>query len=1413
MNLKTKLLVKISSKMNSSIANLLTKSTHTTILSILCFQIAVGLTFLTHPAQANGPLDQITELNRSVDADSIAKLGSLEKIQAAFENGQIQDIPKRVLDPHNLVGQKLVVMNQEQKPIASFDLNDTTAALPKIISNSIRASVEKGRLVLNSYSGQHIQAKHYLGNFRAVSVVQDKELILVSDTQSNIYAIDVAGVLRTAFQVPVPVFNVFTPVSNKNKLYTADESGQVRLTFNSRGLMPFSESEVASITPSEDKIIPRDEKNQVYMQSGDLVVYLQNTKSRELLGILNRNVILDQVKVGISILANLSFMLALHDLKPTFSEKLDAYINGKTLSENDPVNALLQLIDETSARKAFSQEYKNIVENSDPILSEIIRSTSTPQLKQRIKDIGFIESLKSGQKDQFNIEQWAASFDKIKEQAHQDIDVLEERVQNSEAMFAQSDLISRAAKKMGLKNSLLDNQSEMKGDIANIKEGLRTNNFIQSYRELLKSYFKADTQFTQLESSVLSTSQFKQSTAKLFSNLAGSLNVDNLKRLTKYTLMTTAIAGGAYYAFNDKAAIIATTAVAVANWIYTDYFSPVLKSETYRWPTIYGVLIMMTLIPLAYLSGTILTGILKFIKGLLQPFAKHYPKANRMRANIDNEIKLMDGLDAMQKLTTINSRLYAYLVSSFATIFKLFGQNHWEAAKAGVNPFTNVKKDSRYAKRHNLEQSLNLGFNDISGVFSFKFYNAIAKRMIFFSELFGLSGLTERLKKDSAYYEQQQAFHAAKAQKRKDIIKDIVDDKRKSKVLAWLMASLLLSDKLEIDPATLVLISKNGHPLDSYLKNPDLQKQWSELAETLNLEFYEVLQKDANIDWTVVDKKELRDTYLSAYFKLQDLKQESKTASLLRKLKIKWNKTSNAVIFNVGNWGQKDKDFLLKVVANKFVGKQTYQEFTSDHAMVVAVPAVMGERAQTNDPSVIAHRPGDFLFTNPQHGVDIVYNATIHLFMAAPGRTLVYQSLKPEVDYSYGAVENLNTHASPKEEPFVTASTKWFSNLLDFRNSNLGAYYVKNFVKRFTTMQAPLVTNIPMRWGMTDQTLGESIRAYAYTWTSSELKYAWPWVIIGRGNDMEETRIDDQRTAIEAASIDISRAIQSNNHEQRITAENQLVAMYAKQSRRESGTLVRDLIRASDKIEKNSNQTVNLKLRNVLKAIKLENGREVMLLLTKFLDQVDKEQYNEAKATYTSLILALNEGFDKLDANGLKLLSTELQPELGKLLAQYSLKNPPLYTKVNTLNSWATTTVFGAFLTTYLAIGLMVESFKTEHITWANSALWLSYTLSFYALAFTLTSKYSWEHWIGPVQKQIINKYHNLKMSMHSKKVEAAKPSKYTDLKLISSDKDNMSKNSKANNRIGLKSFTVADNLETVFCADLFIIRALNKHK
>ena len=179
------------------------------------------------------------------------------------------------------------------------------------------------------------------------------------------------------------------------------------------------------------------------------------------------------------------------------------------------------------------------------------------------------------------------------------------------------------------------------------------------------------------------------------------------------------------------------------------------------------------------------------------------------------------------------------------------------------------------------------------------------------------------------------------------------------------------------------------------LSNPERAKRW----DTLRIFLKDNVSKlGENVDiskMTPADFKEI-------YEKAQNLEKEfDKLNSAQKKVmmaKSKFRQTTRAIGFKAFDFTQAEYNFLKEQFPNDFVTGVTVKEFTTDHALVVLLPAAIGNRANLSMPAELVAMWGSPFWTNIEHLYEVIMNTEAHLTKAGASNMLIYQKLVMAVE-------------------------------------------------------------------------------------------------------------------------------------------------------------------------------------------------------------------------------------------------------------------------------------------------------------------------------------------------------------------------------------------------------------------------------
>ena len=305
-------------------------------------------------------------------------VSSLEKIMAELEEAEEETYPQDIPDPFHLTSQYLLTMRADGNTGNRFHLAGTEGGLPRIIPqpDMVKAVNYDGKLAFRYKHGMHV-----IETVTPAVLAYDDELLVVIDTQGEVYAVDMVFVRRELFKAPVPVHKVSLAVASQ------DMRG-LQLSYVTRGFTPFTYE-----LDEGGKLLPVAPTRR--FTAGDLVLWRSVGESHErvLLGVFPRVAIVDAVNNGNHLLGNLA--LALRKDKP---QQIGMALAAERMQEGRAVDA------------AKLQRYRD----GASVQSEhVLQSMSAERLQQMIAN----DVRQNSYRDEFTYASWQRDYLIIRDQA------------------------------------------------------------------------------------------------------------------------------------------------------------------------------------------------------------------------------------------------------------------------------------------------------------------------------------------------------------------------------------------------------------------------------------------------------------------------------------------------------------------------------------------------------------------------------------------------------------------------------------------------------------------------------------------------------------------------------------------------------------------------------------------------------------------------------------------------------------------------------------------------------------------------------------------------------------------------------------------------------------------------------------
>lgn len=770
--------------------------------------------------------------------------------------------------------------------------------------------------------------------------------------------------------------------------------------------------------------------------------------------------------------------------------------------------------------------------------------------------------------------------------------------------------------------------------------------------------------------------------AKILTAIKGKMT---LKLLAKVFAVGTLAYVGLPYVLDASTGI---EQIKVISWAYEHFYPAILKDAVYRTPLLLSTVSLIALWPAAVALSAAAGKAFKIMAGRLQG------SDTKMAQYVRDLARNWGDLSVWQRITTGGMRLYAWLIYPYWRVLStlLRQKTFFTALENGLNPMTLIKKDSALGQKIGISEDARIGLNSLI---------ASKEKLV--------EKTTTNLKLQSALAEQ----------------------KMKAQNMAWAVASLVVSEKHNIDPSTLLMVSDgkldlNREKIADIMSSPEKKKVWEAVADQL-IQDYTKMSKNG-VDLSQADPQLLSDFYKKAKEAAEKIESLPNWKQQVLNLKVQFKKKSRQFFMGALNIGKYDHEFLKKVYTNEFVSKQVQQEFSIDHLMVVGIVAFYGERADLSNRSQLAADPNGLLWTSKEHWNDIFLNTFAHFFVSGSQMTLVFQKPKPQSAENYGPKEDHLWVSNERPQGFASGAMSWTKDVMNPLKADLGGIMIKRFTKRISTFTAGLTMSVGIRTMMLSGKYGFmsafalAKSAWLFNFFAAQWFYGFIWDPIQAGNRLEGARFSRHEAELKQARYLISQGDYSQGFEK-------MMALYFENNKK-------DLVKLELMALKNLQ---DLELRNDIlnrKSIKAQtespNEKYYFGLLSKLAFAIAAKDVVQ--------MASAQEALKKLLAKDQSLSEAELRQLTAESLLKFSVSNPPIYTKPNSMVSWIATWV-GAVGSTVLAIPLSV--ILTTNALMASPlfiAKWIAISISLYGVSYLLLSKKMNQKYLDFYEKNLKDK-------------------------------------------------------------------------
>lgn len=728
--------------------------------------------------------------------------------------------------------------------------------------------------------------------------------------------------------------------------------------------------------------------------------------------------------------------------------------------------------------------------------------------------------------------------------------------------------------------------------------------------------------------------------------------------------------------------------IQIISWIYDNMYTEVMKDLTYRIPLSKSVLAWVAVIPVA-LSTSMFFG--KVID-LLSIANKN--KDTKFAVFIRDLQKVWGGsMKEMQRIVSAGMRAYSFIVYPYLRVLienVLRQKSLLSAYENGLNPFKRISKNSELGKELGLSKTEYLGLN-----------NPMKPNL------------------------------TAATDKKKQIQSQLTLQKKRVEALAWVLATIAVSEKSGIDPATLLQVSESRVTPDqirAIFNDPKKQREWELLSDEIKKDLTTKNALTLKQEVNSLSPQKIAEYYLAAQ---ESAAKISAMSEFKQKAAIRWKKMKTSPVdslnFLLLENGKSDAMFLRSLVTDKFVSNQVNQEFRTDHLMVVLISAFIGDRAKMNNPKSLTAQSDGFMWTSHEHNYDMVLNTFAHFFIAGASLALVFQRLRPQQETNYLPKENFELASNYRKESLTTGFKNWLSfGYNDKENktqtswkkpieymynlgteADIGGIMVKRVKKRLNTIQAGLTLALVFRTAIGGLDPVMALQAWALMFMAGHWFYGWVWDPVQRGNQMIDERIEKQNREFLEAKLNISRGIKESNMEMVERGYEQMTKLFEKYNPGAIDQLKKALNSGLGKAAGVNKVGLNLS----------GDQREYLGILAKLAKSNKQNNQAEFDQALNLLrqVLVEKQGYSKEEVMKLNAQS----------LLEFSLSNPPVYTHSNKFLS-EFFTLFAGGMTTFLYLPLSIMMFDPNALSPENLTKWFFISTGLYATAWAMFGKTPW---------------------------------------------------------------------------------------
>lgn len=916
-----------------------------------------------------------------------------------------------------------------------------------------------------------------------------------------------------------------------------------------------------------------------------------------------------------------------------------------------------------------TENFENLREKMSYDEAQIITKYSPEKIKKALSTAAQLKQAANSPKDKFSMQEWESEYKSMHEEAQKSYE-LQSRAANKSRESESA--ISKRISSFFKKNQVVDPE-DFKPDAKNYQD------FIVKNESALK--FKKS-----------STQTFKENINKVLKSKAVTFLMIGAPVLAFYSLPY----------FYDKSETMKQ--VESLSFMYENIIPDVLKDSAYRTPLIISTVIQIAIIPLVYLSAW-------GYKNIINALAYSYKNSNSsFGLKVKDFAAKYRDLTTTQVLLTLNVRFFSMIVTPYwkGLIEGLLGQRtFFTAARKGLNPFKRISKDSELGKSLNLEKSSFVGL--------------------------GLP-LPLGLDAKAATQPEEKDNYLARAHQAKETnikIQGILSEQKRSiEMTAWLLATKAISEKYQLDPATLHMTAElkqiKPEEISKILSDEALKKKWEILSASLIKEFKNLETFNLENLKKGISAEQFANLYSVAQESAEKLSQQSANKIELQSRFLKFKQSLKSLKNWAVNLGDKESKFLKQVVPGKYVSQQVNQDFPVDQMMVSGISGVVGDMADLKKTEYLMADQNKMFYTSDAQMYSVATNIYGHLVASAATLSLMFDTIREANETRYEPREYTKIKNQEWSPSFLKSSKSWALFAGNPLKSDVGGLAVKRYITRMNTIFASITFTLVSRVLVSSQGIGAAFKSYLLGFFLSHKVFGWPWDFIQAGNNRLGQEAEENTEKLKAIQYKLSQGIRETNETKSLQmieeAYSEAIEAYAKtnpQAIKQLMTTIKEVYAGVELQEAMAKIDLKKLSPESLKYI----GLFSQLVVAK--ENGNSDQFEKIKTIIVDLYSQNKEintlELRKLDAQGLLALTQTA---------------PPVPTKENGIVTWVTSILFGAILTTVLSTQLAPILMDPTYLAQPN-VVWdaLLSCLKFTGIYYLLLGKKPWEFYIKTYQK------------------------------------------------------------------------------